>query len=38
MAHRTMQTPLCDLLGIRYPILSAGMGLAAGPELAARGL
>ena len=35
MAHRILHTPLCDLLGIRYPILCAGMGLAAGPELAA---
>lgn len=35
MPHRTLHTPLCDLLGIRYPVLSAGMGMAAGPELAA---
>jgi NAD(P)H-dependent flavin oxidoreductase YrpB (nitropropane dioxygenase family) len=28
-------TPLCDLLGIRYPILSVGFGLGAPPELAA---
>jgi NAD(P)H-dependent flavin oxidoreductase YrpB (nitropropane dioxygenase family) len=26
MARRTLRTPLCDLLGIEYPILSAGMG------------
>ncbi len=26
MAKRTLRTPLCDLLGIEYPILSAGMG------------
>src|SRR3989440_12878641 len=32
---RTLHTPLCDLLGIRYPILKAGIGPAAGPELAA---
>ena len=32
---RTLHTPLCDLLGIRYPILNAGIGPAAGPELAA---
>lgn len=32
---RILHTPLCDLLGIRYPILCAGMGFAAGPELAA---
>ncbi len=32
---RSLHTPLCDLLGIRYPILNAGIGPAAGPELAA---
>jgi nitronate monooxygenase len=32
---RSLHTPLCDLLGIRYPILNAGIGSAAGPELAA---
>ncbi|MBW2281298.1 MAG: nitronate monooxygenase [Deltaproteobacteria bacterium] len=26
MARRTLRTPLCDMLGIEYPILSAGMG------------
>ena len=26
MARPTLTTPLCDLLGIEYPILSAGMG------------
>ncbi|MBK9179847.1 MAG: nitronate monooxygenase [Acidimicrobiales bacterium] len=26
MARRTLRTPLCDLLGIEYPIISAGMG------------
>jgi NAD(P)H-dependent flavin oxidoreductase YrpB (nitropropane dioxygenase family) len=31
----SLRTPLCDLLGIRYPILNAGIGPAAGPELAA---
>ena len=31
----TLHTPLCDLLGIRYPILQAGIGSAAVPELAA---
>ena len=30
-----MHTPLCDLLGIRHPILQAGIGTAAGPGLAA---
>lgn len=28
-----LRTPLCRELGIEYPILSAGMGRAAGPEL-----
>ncbi|HET7467651.1 MAG TPA: nitronate monooxygenase [Candidatus Dormibacteraeota bacterium] len=32
---RLLRTPLCDLLGIKYPILNAGIGPAAGPELAA---
>lgn len=32
---RTLHTPLCDLLGIKHPILNAGIGPAAGPELAA---
>lgn len=26
MGKRTLKTPLCDMLGIEYPILSAGMG------------
>ena len=26
LAKRTLRTQLCDLLGIEYPILSAGMG------------
>ena len=26
MAKRTLRTKLCDMLGIEYPILSAGMG------------
>ena len=30
-----LRTPLCDLLGIEVPILSAGMGSCAGPELVA---
>jgi len=33
---RTLKTPLCDLLGIEYPILQAGMGgVAFGPLAAA---
>jgi nitronate monooxygenase len=31
-----LRTPLCDLLGIEYPILQAGMGGVAGPELVAE--
>jgi nitronate monooxygenase len=30
-----LRTPLCDLLGIDVPILCAGMGSVAGPELVA---
>jgi nitronate monooxygenase len=30
-----LRTPLCDLLGVEYPILCAGMASGAGPELAA---
>jgi NAD(P)H-dependent flavin oxidoreductase YrpB (nitropropane dioxygenase family) len=30
-----LHTPLCDLLGIRYPILCAPMGWLTGPELVA---
>src|SRR5687767_5268520 len=30
-----LRTELCDLLGIEYPILQAGMAPVAGPELAA---
>ena len=32
---RTLHTSLCDLLAVRHPILNAGIGPAAGPELAA---
>ena len=31
----TLHTPLCDLLGIRHPLLQAGMAGVAGPELVA---
>lgn len=31
-----LRTPLCDLLGIDYPIVQSGMGSAAGPDLAAE--
>lgn len=30
MARATLRTPLCDLLGIEYPVISAGMGPVAG--------
>ncbi|MBI3647535.1 MAG: nitronate monooxygenase [Actinobacteria bacterium] len=30
-----LRTPVCDLLGIEYPIFSVGFGAAAAPELAA---
>jgi NAD(P)H-dependent flavin oxidoreductase YrpB (nitropropane dioxygenase family) len=30
-----MKTPLCNQLGITYPIFSVGMAISAGPELAA---
>lgn len=31
----SLHTPLCDELGIDYPILSVGFGMGASPELAA---
>ena len=31
----SLRTPLCDLLGVRYPIVQTGMGWVAGPRLAA---
>lgn len=31
-----LRTALCDLLGVRYPILQSGMGGVAGPELVAE--
>ncbi|MFW6077000.1 MAG: NAD(P)H-dependent flavin oxidoreductase [Hyphomicrobiales bacterium] len=30
-----LKTPVCELLGIEYPVVLAGMGGASGPELAA---
>lgn len=35
MASETITTPLTKLFGIKYPIILAGMNVAAGPELAA---
>jgi NAD(P)H-dependent flavin oxidoreductase YrpB (nitropropane dioxygenase family) len=31
----TLHTPLCDLLGVKVPIVQTGMGWVAGPRLAA---
>ncbi len=31
----SLKTPLCDLLGCRYPIIQTAMGWVAGPELVA---
>ncbi len=33
--ERDLHTPICDLLGCRYPILQAGMGGVARSELVA---
>jgi IMP dehydrogenase/GMP reductase len=33
--RKILHTPLCDMLGIKYPILLAGMDGASTPELAA---
>jgi NAD(P)H-dependent flavin oxidoreductase YrpB (nitropropane dioxygenase family) len=33
--HPTLHTELCDLVGIRVPIVQTGMGWVAGPRLAA---
>lgn len=33
--HPTLRTKLCELLGIRYPIVQTGMGWVAGPGLTA---
>jgi len=35
MAQITLHTRLCDILGIEYPIILAGMGAYAGPTLVA---
>jgi nitronate monooxygenase len=35
MEERMFTTPLCRALGIKHPIFSAGIGAAAGPDLAA---
>lgn len=33
--HPALRTPLCDLVGVRYPIVQTGMGWVAGPRLVA---
>lgn len=33
--HNALHTPLCDLLGCRYPIIQTAMGWIASPELVA---
>lgn len=33
--HPALHTPLCDLFGIRYPVVQTGMGWVSGPELTA---
>jgi len=35
VTRRALRTPLCDLLGIDYPIVQTGMGWVAGPSLVA---
>jgi nitronate monooxygenase len=32
----SLRTPLCDLLGVEYPIVQSGMGGVAGPDLVAE--
>ncbi|GAA2337318.1 NAD(P)H-dependent flavin oxidoreductase [Streptomyces cuspidosporus] len=33
--HLALRTPLCDLVGVRHPIVQTGMGYVSGPELTA---
>ncbi|MER5308543.1 nitronate monooxygenase [Streptomyces sp. NPDC002773] len=33
--HPALRTALCDLVGVRYPIVQTGMGYVSGPELTA---
>ena len=35
MNHPALRTPMCDSLGIAYPVLQAGMGFVARGKLAA---
>jgi NAD(P)H-dependent flavin oxidoreductase YrpB (nitropropane dioxygenase family) len=31
--HPALRTPLCELVGVRYPVVQTGMGWVAGPRL-----
>jgi NAD(P)H-dependent flavin oxidoreductase YrpB (nitropropane dioxygenase family) len=33
--HPTLHTPLCDLVGVRFPVVQTGMGWVSGPGLTA---
>lgn len=33
--HPALRTPICELFGVRYPIVQTGMGFVSGPELTA---
>ena len=33
--HPALRTPICDLFGVRYPIVQTGMGFVSGPKLTA---
>jgi len=35
MNNNVLHTPLCDMFGIKYPIVLAGMGYTSGPMLTA---
>jgi NAD(P)H-dependent flavin oxidoreductase YrpB (nitropropane dioxygenase family) len=35
MSHPALHTAICDLFGVRYPIVQTGMGWVSGPELTA---
>jgi nitronate monooxygenase len=35
VTHNFLHTPVCEALGVEYPVFLAGMGTVAGPELAA---
>ena len=34
-AHPALHTPLCDLVGVRHPVVQTGMGWVSGPQLTA---